>query len=376
MLALLCVSPPPVSGQGALRLDVGATHTIPPSGVSGSAASYITLGASLDASVSRAVGLFGSVLGGIGPSEDRGSWISVSGGGRWFDWVSRSVLLGVTASGRASFVGQPETSRSALVEAVPEMQVLLGRYGIRLFGTGGFGESAFTVSRPFIRDTRLGPRTVWVDIEFARDLWAYGGGAEFYAPVGPISPFVGGSLQRSPRGGFESVYGGLSVSVGPAVIGTELRWWDTPFGTELEFTAGVQIGSSNRISGAILGGHYGPDPLLDAPPATMAAATVSVDVAAIGREPVPLVSLPADGGPVLLRLPVDAQHVTVLGDFSEWEELDLQEDDGYWSIELLLEPGVYRYGFFIDGAWFVPDEAAAGTDEWGRAEAVLVVPEA
>ena len=39
--------------------------------------------------------------------------------------------------------------------------------------------------------------------------------------VGPVSPYVGGSSQRSPRGGFESVYGGLTAVLGPALVGTE-----------------------------------------------------------------------------------------------------------------------------------------------------------
>jgi Glycogen recognition site of AMP-activated protein kinase len=373
--ALITSRPGAADAQGRLSLDVGATHTIPPSGVTGSTATYLTLGASIDAPLGRSVGLFGSLIGGIGPEEDRGNWISGSAGGSFLVWASGQVAFGLTASGRASFVSFPEKSRSALIEAVPEMQVFFGRTAFRLYGIGGFGESAFTVSRPIIRDTRLGPMTVWRDVEFPQDLWTYGGGAEVYHPLGPVSPYLGGSLERSPRGDFASAYAGLSVGVGLALLTTEIRVWDTPFGSELELTAGLQLGSFGSVRGLVAGGRFGPDPLLDVPPATMAAVLVSFDVADIGREPPPLITVPPDGGPVLLQLPVDAHAVTVLGDFTAWQEVGLLEDEGVWSVELTIAPGVYRFGFNVDGEWFVPPEVALGTDEWGRNEAVLVVPE-
>ena len=372
--ALSASRPDSAESQGRLSLDVGASHTIPPSGVTGSTATYFTLGASLEAPVGRNAGLFGSLVGGLGPGEDLGNWISGSAGGSFMVWASNRVAFGLTASGRASFVGFPDKSRSAVLEAVPEMQVFFGRTAFRVFGTGGFGESAFTVVTPIFRDTRFGPVTVWIEQEFPQDLWAYGGGVEVYHPFGPVSPFLGASLQRSPQGDFSSAYAGLSVGLGVAVLATEFRAWDTPFGSELEFTVGLQLGSFGIVRGSIVGGQFGPDPLLDAPPATMAAAIVSLDVADIGKVPPPLVTVPHDGGPVVLQLSVNAQAVTVMGDFTEWQEVALVEEDGLWSVELTIPPGVYGFGFHVDGEWFVPPEAAFGADEWGRSEAVLVVP--
>ena len=44
--------------------------------------------------------------------------------------------------------------------------------------------------------------------------------------------------------------------------------------------------------------------------------------------------------------------------------------------ELAIEPGTYRFGFLVDGEWWVP-KGLQGTvpDEWGRSNATMVVPD-
>ena len=53
----------------------------------------------------------------------------------------------------------------------------------------------------------------------------------------------------------------------------------------------------------------------------------------------------------------------------------MERQDDSWTIRLTLAPGVYHFGFRLDGEWFVPDDATGLiTDEYGQRNATLVVP--
>jgi hypothetical protein len=46
-----------------------------------------------------------------------------------------------------------------------------------------------------------------------------------------------------------------------------------------------------------------------------------------------------------------------------------------WMARLSLTPGVYHFGFRVDGAWYVPEDAPGRVnDEYGQMNATLVVP--
>jgi AMP-activated protein kinase-like protein len=96
-------------------------------------------------------------------------------------------------------------------------------------------------------------------------------------------------------------------------------------------------------------------------------------------------ALPKPGGvpPVMpgwTRLALSAPHagrVDVAGDWNAWRPVPLQRSaNGVWYLDLAIAPGVYRYGFRVDGkTWEVPKEAAAVNDGFGGKSAWLSVPE-
>lgn len=76
-----------------------------------------------------------------------------------------------------------------------------------------------------------------------------------------------------------------------------------------------------------------------------------------------------------VRIPA-AETVEVAGDFNAWSPLHLtQRDDGWWSTELVIEPGAYETGLRIDGGpWIAPPGLTPVRDEFGGEGAILIVP--
>ena len=64
------------------------------------------------------------------------------------------------------------------------------------------------------------------------------------------------------------------------------------------------------------------------------------------------------------------------GGFTGWEETAMVRSGAFWAVTLEVEPGMYRFGFVVDGSWYVPEDVDGKTvDEWGVEQATLVVPE-
>jgi len=72
----------------------------------------------------------------------------------------------------------------------------------------------------------------------------------------------------------------------------------------------------------------------------------------------------------------EAQSVELLGDFSSWDPVAMESGpEGQWVVEIEVAPGLYHFGFRVDGTWWVPDGSPGRTqDEWGRSTGTLVVP--
>jgi 1,4-alpha-glucan branching enzyme len=73
----------------------------------------------------------------------------------------------------------------------------------------------------------------------------------------------------------------------------------------------------------------------------------------------------------------NASDVKVLGTFNEWDGNSLildPEEDGWWSAIVMIEPGEYRFRYWVDGHWYT-DFASYGvemaTHGWNS---VLLVP--
>ena len=72
-----------------------------------------------------------------------------------------------------------------------------------------------------------------------------------------------------------------------------------------------------------------------------------------------------------------ATEVTLAGDFNDWtRRLPMRRDaNGWWTLELNLDPGEYRFRYVADGEWYT-DFASHGIEitklGWNS---VLLVPE-
>ena len=77
-----------------------------------------------------------------------------------------------------------------------------------------------------------------------------------------------------------------------------------------------------------------------------------------------------------------APHVSkveLAGDFSGWVPILLRKDkhnDGMWTLDVSLKPGVYEYKFVVDGAWIADPENADTVDDThgGRNSLVSFMP--
>ncbi len=74
-----------------------------------------------------------------------------------------------------------------------------------------------------------------------------------------------------------------------------------------------------------------------------------------------------------------AGSVAVVGNFNEWDphrdRMERRGDEGVWSVKLKLQPGVYKYGFLVDGRDWAKDPRAEKflADGFGGENSVLFV---
>jgi hypothetical protein len=208
------------------------------------------------------------------------------------------------------------------------------------------------------------------------DLWSVGGGLEVAQALGAFVPHAAVEAYDSPQGGYAVGRLGFEIPVPGGSFFAEASYWSTPEGEEPVFVAGVQVRTGKRTHFHASGGRYGPDPLLDTVVAGGVGAGVSLEL--WRPRPTSEFSWEVIGSSDLqLKLNVrlaDAAEVKVAGDFTEWEPLPLTRSDDGWTAALPIAPGIYHFGFFVDGQWYVPTDAPGLTeDDWGMTQATLVV---
>ncbi|MDT8436877.1 MAG: glycogen-binding domain-containing protein [Gemmatimonadota bacterium] len=376
----------PACAQGtALTLEVGGSHSIPPGGSSASSTSYALAGLRLEAALAARSYAFAAVTGGLAADEDGSDWASILAGAGTSVPLGGPFHLDLAASGEAFTVGDPFPYRAIVGEAEPALRLALGAGSLRLAGWGGVGRSEADVVDEFEFRSRRGIVRVESGTTLTGDLWSVGGRLEYRYRGKGWEPWARLEAYDAPQGSYAGGRVGVRFTVAPLDGGVELGAWDTPDGGEVAVTArlGVAIGRDARIR--VDGGRYGPDPLLDTRAAGNGGAVLSWTVA---RSAPPVPALPDVGdGPRIepgdpafvtftFRAP-EAARVAVAGGFTGWEEVPLRPEDGTWSVRLPVEPGLWRYGFVVDGTWRVPDDVADADifrDEWGLAQATLLVP--
>jgi hypothetical protein len=77
---------------------------------------------------------------------------------------------------------------------------------------------------------------------------------------------------------------------------------------------------------------------------------------------------------IRIRLPA-ASTVEIMGDFTDWAAIALQqEENGWWSARLPIKAGIHEMNVRIDsGSWTVPPGLPRKSDEFGGSVGVLVV---
>ena len=90
-----------------------------------------------------------------------------------------------------------------------------------------------------------------------------------------------------------------------------------------------------------------------------------------------MTNLGSDGSVEFRFFRAGARQVLLAGDFNEWaEQLPMHRDgnDGWWTLELKLAPGDYRFRYVADGTWYT-DFASNGVEATKTGwNSMLVVP--
>lgn len=380
-LALLVALAGPVTAQTSeLSTEVGASRVLPPTGVDGDAAGFFVAGLrgsrygfggnSVYASL-----LFGRAL----DNETGGDFVSAEVGGALWHGLAPGWTAGLEGRAFGFRVANPFPYMAGAMEGSATLRYRGEVLSARLAGTGGVGQSRVTLTEVVQRMRRQATVT-----EILEDnLWRIGSTVEVLAGGGALSAGVAGGIHRSSGGTYSSA--GVRVLLAGQLGALELRAdaWRTPVGDEPTGGIAFYIPWGGWTARGIAGKPE-PDPLLLAEPGR-GAGGVLLGRRILGRGPVTLsavaplyqvVETTAAGARVRLtvRAPDGATAVSVLGDFTLWEEVAMTATGGRWTVEMVVPAGTHHFGFLVDGAWYLPDDAPdAVPDEWGRSSATLII---
>jgi hypothetical protein len=347
-------------------VDAGVSHARPPADVRADPATYALLGGRLAAGPAYA-----SLYGGLAMDVGSADWVGGSLGATARAMTAGPLDLSLTGFLAAFSMGDPTPYRAITARIIPEARVRAGAASVVLRGYGGAGRSEVT-------DPSLDPPA---DVE--TDLWMYGGGAEYSIPAGRTQLRTGAEAYGTASGGYYAAYAGSLGSLplgrhGNAFWSLLLKLWDTPGGGEVELSLSLNVPLTSAWSAESALGRSGPDPLLGSPAGVDGSLLIRWSAALSPAEPPPLYRLShgSDGETVVLfRLEFDgAEAVSVIGDFSDWEPVAMTRRGDVWVVRVPVRPGLYHFGFLVDGRWHVPEDAPGRvTDEFGRSNATLVV---
>lgn len=360
-----------VMGQeGGLRLDAGASYSLPPASVSATETPYLHLGGNLLVPIGTDAGWFLAGATGLSLVAEGASWFSILTGARAAFAITGPLYMDVAASAEMFKVGDPYPYRAALLQGEPALRLELGASTLRIAGWGGVGQSWVQPVGGPMQGTRTGA-------EVQSDLWSWGGRLSAFHRFGAVEPRAGLEAYTAPQGDYLGGWVGVRFVLLNSMWDMNLGLWDTPAGSETQFGIGLVIPIGRDLSGQANFGRYAPDPLLDTPAAGSAGAFLSWTAARFGGIQPRLYDIDSSV-PASVRFELEADGATtvaLIGGFSGWEAVAMVKSGDVWTVTLRVEPGTYRFGFEVDGMWYVPDYAdGKTTDEWGVEQATLVVP--
>ncbi len=388
LLAGLVFAAPAPGQVGSAGAEAGISRSFPPAGLPDSAATYLEAGADLSVPIGRGQ-LFGNARGGLSlTGGTAGDWVVGSLGGRWLFPVSAGLSAGGTVVGQAFHVTRPTLYDAFTARLHPELQWRGDRVTLSVRGRG-----AVTRTETEVVDTTdgggSGPPGVpgGTDPTVTRstvtsDLTNVGGEVQARFDAGPGTVWIRGRSLDADPGIYRSVGLGGSTSTGPVNWNVSVSYWDTPRGGELVGGAHVSVPLGGGWFASADGRRRQPDPLLSIAPSADLSTTLRREFTfTVGSRDAPIYRFGErrdDGRRMVefrLRRP-DADSVQVAGGFSDWSPVSMRRSDGTWTARVPIPPGVYHFGFRVDGEWIVPDRAPGiVSDDWGRENATLVVPE-
>lgn len=78
-----------------------------------------------------------------------------------------------------------------------------------------------------------------------------------------------------------------------------------------------------------------------------------------------MVTLTREGAAAFRIYLPHAGCVELIGDFTDWQASPVsmcRDEDGWWSVDLPIDPGEHRFSYLVDGAYWMPDYAASGVE--------------
>jgi len=377
VVAIHLLAPPAAAGQsGSLLLDAGFSYSLPPASVEAEATPYLFLGARLGVPLAEKLAWSLSGATGLSLASAGSSWGAIATGATAALPLNRSVFIDLYLGGEAFLVGDPDPYRAAIGETEPALRLELGPTTLRAVGYGGLGRSEVRVANPVATGDGSGTRRPGAD--YVSDLWSWGGRFEAYHLLRATQLRFRVEAYTAPQGDY---YGG-GAGIGFAALGS--RWdadlgvWETPDGSEVQFGIRLLLPAGRDLTLLANGGRYAPDPLLDTPAAGSAGAIASWTVTRFGG-PEPALYRIEGGSPPVVRFRLKASEASVVqltGDLTDWQPVAMRRTDDGWELRLAVEPGLYRFGFLVDGEWYLPEEAdGRTTDDWGKEQATLLVPQ-
>ena len=355
---------------GGVHVQVGSATAMPGAEVAGDAALYGLGGFRLEW-LGRHVGLQAALYGGLSIDARGGDFASaVTRLDAWSKPKGRTGV-GLIAEAYGFGVRQPFTYRTGTVRAGPGLRFGGSRASLELRGEAGFGATMVEGQRHQDAAVR----------RIDQDLWHYGARAEATLVGGLVSAVATGGVWSSAGGGFRQLSLALVAGGSRVAVRVDAGVWDTPLGSEWVGGLALVVPLSSAWSFQAVGGRIGPDPLTLVEAGGQGGALLSWRVLALGTAPRRTVHrLVRQGGETRVSFRVErstATRVEVMGDFTAWEPRSLSRRSAEWTLDMVIPPGTYHYGFLVDGEWYVPEGQPGNVpDEWGRTNATLIVPEA
>jgi hypothetical protein len=371
--------PSGAAGQsGGLLLDAGFSYSLPPASVTAESTPYLFLGTRLGVPLGDRANWNLSGATGLSLESTGSSWVSVMTGLDAALHLGGSLFFDLSLQGEAFSVGDPYPYRAAVGEAEPAIRLELGSATLRLVGSGGIGRSEVRAWDGVPAGPGDGGGFSQSGPDIVSDLWSWGGRLEAYFRRGAAEPRFRLEAYTAPQGDYFGGGAGVRFAAFGSDWVADVGVWETPGGAELQFGVNVYLPLRHDLALRVNGGRYRPDPLLDTPPAGSAGAIASWTVTRFGEPSSSLYRIES-GSPARVHFRLQADETSVVelvGDFTEWQPIPMLRVQDAWVLALAVEPGLHRFGFLVDGDWYLPDEADGRvTDDWGLEQTTLVVPE-